>query len=264
MSTDLVSTYYYRICKTPILSTQEERDLLQILKNEDNSPELRNSARTRLAEGHLRFVFKTARSFAKREPGSFPDLIAAGNEGLTVGIDKYDLDCDVKLLTYAGYWVRQRMFDCLSMYRTVKIPVWRQQLGVKIKKLKEANPHITADQCVALLPEAKEKDIKELFDTQFLSFSLDELIESGAESFTVDPFGEEFEKKLSSEYLLRVVNSLDETCAAVIIESFGLLDGIDKKNQDVADMLGIGVDAVKRLKKQGLEELKTLIDRDAI
>src|SRR4051812_32537424 len=133
-----LSQYYEAICKEPMLSKQEEKRLILIYKNPSTSEVDRGKTKDKVIKSNLRFVFKQAKYYSKNDPTTFEELISAGNEGLLVGLEKYRPAEGKEFLTYAGWWVKQRILKAMSQMRIVSLPIWKQQLSAKIAKVKEA------------------------------------------------------------------------------------------------------------------------------
>ena len=85
------------------LTVAEERELLTRFKD-DGDP----AAAERLVGSHLRLVIRIARDY--RGYGlSFADLVAEGYLGLMQALERFDASHDVRLATYAAWWIRAQM-----------------------------------------------------------------------------------------------------------------------------------------------------------
>ena len=100
--TDNVKIYYNELKKCVPLDANAERELLIKSKSGDIS------ARNKIVESNLRFVFDIARRFRGRGV-SMSDLISEGNIGLMKAIERFDMSRDVKFFSYAVWWIRQHM-----------------------------------------------------------------------------------------------------------------------------------------------------------
>jgi RNA polymerase sigma-32 factor len=95
-----LSAYLNRIDEYRLLTPEEERDLAKRWKRFGDQ----RAARA-LVLGNLRFVVKIA--FEYRTYGlRLLDLIQEGNLGLLVAVDRFDADRNVRLTTYAVWWIR--------------------------------------------------------------------------------------------------------------------------------------------------------------
>jgi RNA polymerase sigma factor (sigma-70 family) len=90
-------------------------------------------ARDRLVQANLRFVVRRARSFTNK-PEYIHQLISAGNVGLMLAIDKYDLSRNTRFLTYAEWWIRKEMLDEIHNSRLIHIPTHKQKAILREKR----------------------------------------------------------------------------------------------------------------------------------
>lgn len=105
-----ISIYFSEVRKYPILTSTEERQLIEIVKTETGKKA--EKARNRIVECNQRFVISAAR---KRQNGSnFLDLVNEGNIGLMTAIERFDLSKKQRFLTYAVFWIRKAINDYIS------------------------------------------------------------------------------------------------------------------------------------------------------
>ena len=94
-----LATYLAEINKYSLLSVEEEQKLARRFRKYD----LR--AGHRLVTSNLRFVVKVAYEY--RSYGiKMPDLIQEGNIGLMKAVQKFDPDKQIRLISYAVWWIR--------------------------------------------------------------------------------------------------------------------------------------------------------------
>lgn len=108
--TDSLALYFKEICKYPVLSSTEERELLNLVKN--GSPRKAQAARNKLIECNQRFVISAARKWQTGD--NLMDLISEGNLGLIQAIDCFDLNKKQRFLTYAVFWIRKMINDYIT------------------------------------------------------------------------------------------------------------------------------------------------------
>lgn len=251
-----LSKYYAEICKTPLLSREEEYALFEKHRDKSTSEKEKNAIRDKVIKANMRFPFKQAKNFSRSDPGMFPDLISAGNEGLIVGFEKYILSKDVRFLTYAGWWVNQRILKEMSRMRIVSLPIWKQQLASRIAKAMEANEKITLEELKIMFvaPGVSEKDVAELFQTRYLTYYIDDMHES---EFEIDPIGEEVQKRIDDNKMWKQVASLPSPHREVIARCFGLEDGKESSPAKISKALKVPKEDIQRIKAEGLAMLKT-------
>ena len=103
-----VQTYYSNLKKFKPISREKEKELFKLIKNNDNV-----QAKQQIIESHLKFVFNVAKKY-KGKGIPMEDLISEGNIGLTKAIEKFDDEKGVKFISYAVWWIRQSIQECLT------------------------------------------------------------------------------------------------------------------------------------------------------
>lgn len=90
--------------------------------------------RQQLIEGNLRFVIRTAKRFTQN-PEHVRKLVSAGNVGLVMAVDRFDITKKARFLTYAAWWIRKEMLDEMSSSSSpVHVPTYLQKKIRKIDK----------------------------------------------------------------------------------------------------------------------------------
>ncbi|MCF2570129.1 sigma-70 family RNA polymerase sigma factor [Mediterraneibacter glycyrrhizinilyticus] len=90
----------------------------------------------RLWEQNYPFIKKIASKYSA--VAEFEDLIQEGYIGLHTAAMKYDPQCGVLFLSYAGYWIQQKMIRYLQQNgNTVRIPVHMVEMLSKYKRISE-------------------------------------------------------------------------------------------------------------------------------
>jgi len=90
----MIEQYIKEIDKFEILNKEEERKIL--IKAKAGDPR----ARDLVLNSNLRFVFQVAKSYQGRGL-PLSDLIAEGNLGLIKAYERFDLDRNLKFISYA-------------------------------------------------------------------------------------------------------------------------------------------------------------------
>lgn len=254
-----ITHYYNLICKEPLLSAEEEKNLFQEFYSSSTSESRKKEIRDKVVRANLRFVFKTARNFAKAEAHLIPDLISAGNEGLLVGFDKYNPNSGVRYLSYAGWWVNQRILSTMSKVRIVALPVWKQQVATRIQKAKENNEDFTEAELRSLFPEVSDSDFSELFSTRYLTYHIGDLDTTSPE-FECNPIESEVEADMDATTLRKAVAKLESPYREVISCTYGLSGDRDYKPYQLAKQLGVPKDTLETICKRGLELLREALE----
>ena len=119
---DSVDSYIQAVSRVPMLSTEEEQELVQRLR-------LRNDleAAQRLIVAHLRFVVHVARGYIGYGL-PLADLIQEGNVGLMKAVKRFDPAHGVRLVSFAVHWIRAEIHEfILRNWRIVKVATTKAQ-----------------------------------------------------------------------------------------------------------------------------------------
>jgi len=104
---NLLSLYMNEVGRTPLLNPEEERALaIRFYESHDKE------SFQKLVQANLRFVVKIAFEFS-RYGAKVLDLIQEGNVGLLKAVQDFNPYKDVRLTTYAVWWIRSYIQDYL-------------------------------------------------------------------------------------------------------------------------------------------------------
>ncbi len=160
----LLQTYMREVQKYPLLTREEEHALAIRFKDTGDREALHS-----LVTANLRFVVKIAFEYVHYRL-KLLDLIQEGNMGLVKAVQDFDPYKDVRLTTYAVWWIRSYIQDAiLKNYSLVKIGTTQAQkrlfyrLRAEQKRLEQQG--LVPRQEVKLLASnlvVREKDIEEM------------------------------------------------------------------------------------------------------
>ena len=134
-SGDSLDIYLNQLRKTPLLSKEEELVLFKKLNSSDDL-----EAARKLVLAHLRFVVHVAKTY-KGYGLPLLDLIQEGNIGLMKAVKRFDPDKNVRLLSFAIYWIRAEIHEfVIKNWRMVKVATTKAQrklfFKLRLKKRK--------------------------------------------------------------------------------------------------------------------------------
>ena len=127
---DLTIAYFEDIKKYPVLSIDEERELLSLYKNGNKKESER--ALHKLVECNQRFVVSVARRWSTQE--NLMDVVNEGNMGLIKAINCFDLDKKQRLITYAVFWIRKYITNYVSTTSKLVRPVNAHKIFTYVNK----------------------------------------------------------------------------------------------------------------------------------
>ena len=199
------------------------------LSREDESEALarlfqgdRSAAQT-LIEHNLRLVVYIARRFENTGVG-LEDLISIGTIGLIKAVDTFRADKNIKLATYASRCIENEIL----MY---------------LRKLSRERSEVSFDE-----PLNTDWDGNELLLSDVLGTDADEVSR---------PLEDDAERRLLHEALSR----LDAREQDIIALRFGLRDGNEYTQKEVADRMGISQSYISRLEKRIILRLRRELSR---
>jgi len=209
---------------------------------------LRNfKARDRLISGALRFVVKVAKeySFRTRGPSFESDLlttlISAGNIGLLVAADRFDTTRNTKFLTYAAWWVREKILEELDSQGIIRVPAHKQKALRAQRKhgggINVEAPHVTLD-TVDAIDAAGHSD-------------------------------QSLERELVNSYGLTMLRdalcqlSLRERDKYIVLAYFGARE--EPKNlRQISKRVDLSSERVRQIKKDTMAQLKTFLMQNQV
>jgi RNA polymerase sporulation-specific sigma factor len=179
--------------------------------------------RRELIERNLRLVVYIARKFESTGIG-IEDLVSIGTIGLIKAVNTFDVQKRIKLATYASRCIENEILMFL-----------RRNVRMKFE--------VSFDE-----PLNVDWDGNELLLSDIL----------GTDPDTVYT---EIENEVEKELLNKAIEALSERERRIMILRFGLENGVEKTQKQVADMLGISQSYISRLEKRIIKRLKKDIKR---
>lgn len=120
---DPVQRYLSEIRRYPVLSREDEYELAVQYRDRDGDPDLE----LRLVNSNLRLVVKLALEYQSSRVGLL-DLIQEGNVGLIHAVRKFDPEKNIRLASYAQWWIRAYILKYLmDNYKLVKVGTTQAQ-----------------------------------------------------------------------------------------------------------------------------------------
>ena len=177
-STDSIEIYLNQLRQTPLLSKEEEISLFKKLNTSDDL-----DAARKLVLAHLRFVVHVAKTY-KGYGLPLLDLIQEGNIGLMKAVKKFDPSKNVRLLSFAIYWIRAEIHEfVIKNWRIVKVATTKAQrkLFFKLRSKKKD---------VSWLTESERKNIAQELNVKSETVTLMESRLSGND-VSYDPSDED-------------------------------------------------------------------------
>lgn len=256
--------YYNQIANIPMLSREEERDLLIKAKHGDLN------ARNRIVMANQRFVIKIAKQYANRGI-PFEDLISDGNIGLIRAVEKFDLSKDCHFLTYAVWWVRQSIKLTFSQKsRLIRLPAHKSDQACKIERAYEeirSEGKMPTSSLIADKVGMQDKEVAFLLNTIKTPVAIDAKIGNATDkdSRCLDEViadeqnaaPEDFAAAQNlSELIHRILNDLTPGEREVVIKRYGLDNCGQRSLRDVGRDMGVTKERVRQIQSKAIRKFR--------
>ncbi len=256
--------YLHQISKFKTLSREEEQDLARRAREGDQD------AINQLTQANLKFVVKIASRFQNRGL-SLSELISEGNIGLIKAIEKFDPDKDIKLISYAIWWIKQRIMLAVSEKSSlIRVPMGKSSSVHKLKAtedriLMETGEIATSEELSDKM-HMGEKSIDQLRGQRIETTSFDEILQTGdyQDYSTKDLFEDKelvdpqklYYKERINERLHSAIDKLDDREADIIRTYYGLNESHETKNfAQIAEVMGLSRERVRQIQKEALKKI---------
>ncbi len=265
---DPVRMYLKEIGRVSLLTPERERELAEIMTNEESTEAQKCAAKNELVESNLRLVV----SIAKRYVGKgmfFLDLIQEGNLGLMKAVDKFDYSKGYKFSTYATWWIRQAITRAIAdQARTIRIPVHMVETIHKVSRysrqmLQELGREATADEIgekMGMSPEKVREIMKIAQDPVSLETPIGEEEDSHLGDFIPDEDtpapSDAAASTILREVIERELHTLTPREEHVIKLRFGLYDGRTRTLEEVGKEFDITRERIRQIEAKALRKLR--------
>lgn len=246
------------------LSRKEEHELGTKARNGDNE------AMNKLIQANLKFVVKIAARYQNRGL-SLSELISEGNIGLIKAIEKFDPDKDIKLISYAIWWIKQRIMLAVSEKSSlIRVPLGKSSTAHRIKATKERVYTETGEKAsteeISDRLNITEKSIKLIKSQIPNTYSYDEVLKtSDFQDFTTRDFmhdadaldpQELYQQERLTKRIHKAIDKLEKREAEIIRTYFGLNEKHESKNfAQIAEVMGLSRERVRQIQKEALKKI---------
>ena len=259
-SDELLNSYLKEISKYKILDSSEVAILISRAQQGDEK------AREQVITSNLRFVVTIAKKYQNRGV-SLMDLISSGVEGLIKSISKFDPSKGTVFLTYAGWWIKQCIYNTIYAHGDlIRLPISQRLLVIKI--LDTTNEYVQKYSRNPSAEELSELTGIEVSQINYLSqfsnkiLSVDDYIGDGEGNQLCDVIpdnepllDDQINKKLVLSNLDKMLDVLPNREHDLIRMYFGI--GMNPVDPDyIANMYGVGRERIRQMKESALGKLK--------
>lgn len=267
-----LSSYIQWVNKVPLLTEEEEKDLVNRLRLCNDL-----EAARQLVLSHLRLVVKIARNYSGYGLAQ-ADLIQEGNIGLMKAVKRFNPEVGVRLVSFAIHWIRAEIHEfILRNWRIVKIATTKAQrkLFFNIRKFSKARGWFSNKEVetVATMLNVSEKDVRQMearlnsydeaFDGYDSSNDSDESNPWNAPVYYLEDHSSSPEEQLSdsnwedqrNSQLHTALTNLDERSQDILQQRW--LAEKKATLNELADKYGISAERVRQLEKNAMNKIKS-------
>ena len=259
---DFVNIYLKEIRPYPVLTQKEERILLLEYKTNKSKEAFNN-----LITSNLRFVVSVSVKY-QNQGLAMPELINEGNLGLIEAVKRFNLDNNVKFISYAVWWIRQSIIKALyEKSRLVRVSAEKESKLKRVNRLAELSlqefGYIDYN-FVAKRSESKNYEVEQILGLSNNRISMDEPLGDDNDSTIYDLMTDD--KSESPDAFLfdegtrhslhEMMDSLNEQEKFVVEYYYGLGLETDFNLEQIGKKLRISKERVRQIKKKALEKMK--------
>jgi len=260
------SQYYKDVGTKEVLTAELERTLFAEYKH---TKDIR--VRNRIVEGCLRFVIQCAHKH-NADNTALDDLISAGNIGLLIAVDRFDIDRGTRFLSYAAHWISLYMRNEYDKSNDaggiVRIPTWKKKAMRRVTaaknkvQQKEGRQADNTEVCTAAKVSEKQLAVLESTFVPSPDYSTVErkLTNSTISSQTAQP-SDRAENKSITAAVIQSMDNLNSVEKWVLKAYYGFENDTHKSLRDIGASIGCTSERVRQLKARAMGKVKKTLSK---
>lgn len=261
-----ISLYFSKFEEFPVLSPEQEKMLLQKIKQENDQ-----EAWDLFVNSNLRLVVHAAKGYTCNNL-TLNDLIQEGNIGLIKAVERFDPSKETRFSTYALYWIRQSIQRAIeNLDGSVRIPVHVQEQVTRVKKAQKQleqslQREATSEELAAYLEESVVQ-VEEWLNYSKQVISLDQPIsENDKKNDMVDflPDQMDTQKAVDQDFLANDIQiALDKLTPQekqVLIYRYGLFNVEKKTLEELGEEYHLTKERIRQIQGSALKKLKSCME----
>ena len=272
ISDNSLNAYLEKIKNFPVLTEEQETALVNDLQQNGNL----QAAQT-LVTSHLRLAAKIALTY--RNYGlPMADIISEANIGLMQAVKKFDLSKQVRLATYAIWWIKAAINDyILRSWSLVKMGTnaAQKKLFYNLKRIKAKlgiydNKELAPKEVKAIAQElvVDENDVKEMNMRLGGDTSLNVQVGDDDDNERIDLLvdrSQNIEEKLAIAQEKAYQNAVIKQCLAQLSEreqyviKSRMMSSTPKTLEEVGNELNVSRERARQIEEAAIKKLKSLV-----
>ena len=260
--TGSLDTYISHIMSIPPLSTEEE---VALGRNLQSTNDLESAKK--LIMHNLRYVIYIAKSYSGYGL-NLNDLVQEGNIGLMKAVKKYDPEKNLKLITFAVYWIKSEIHEfVIKNWKIVKVATTKSQrkLFFNLRSKKSTLSTLSNKEAISIAQDlgVPLKDVMEMekrMNNHDLAIEDNDDENASPSLFLTsselepDQVLENEEKNLLNTKLYEVINKLDERSKDIVKSRW--LSTSKLTLEDLSKKYGVSRERIRQIENESMLKLK--------
>ena len=260
--TGSLDTYISHIMSIPPLTTEEE---VALGRNLQSTNDLESAKK--LIMHNLRYVIYIAKSYSGYGL-NLNDLVQEGNIGLMKAVKKYDPDKNLKLITFAVYWIKSEIHEfVIKNWKIVKVATTKSQrkLFFNLRSKKSTLSTLSNNEAISIAQDLVVP-LKDVIEMEKRMNNHDLAIENNDDENTPqslfltsgelepDQVLENEEKNSLNTKLYEVINKLDERSKDIVKSRW--LSTSKLTLEDLSKKYGVSRERIRQIENESMLKLK--------
>ena len=260
--TGSLDTYISHIMSIPPLTTEEE---VALGRNLQSTNDLESAKK--LIMHNLRYVIYIAKSYSGYGL-NLNDLVQEGNIGLMKAVKKYDPEKNLKLITFAVYWIKSEIHEfVIKNWKIVKVATTKSQrkLFFNLRSKKSTLSTLSNKEAISIAQDlgVPLKDVMEMekrMNNHDLAIEDNDDENASPSLFLTsselepDQVLENEEKNLLNTKLYEVINKLDERSKDIVKSRW--LSTSKLTLEDLSKKYGVSRERIRQIENESMLKLK--------
>ena len=260
--TGSLDTYISHIMSIPPLTTEEE---VTLGRNLQSTNDLESAKK--LIMHNLRYVIYIAKSYSGYGL-NLNDLVQEGNIGLMKAVKKYDPEKNLKLITFAVYWIKSEIHEfVIKNWKIVKVATTKSQrkLFFNLRSKKSTLSTLSNKEAISIAQDLGVP-LKDVIEMEKRMNNHDLAIEDNddenaspslfltSSELEPDQVLENEEKNLLNTKLYEVINKLDERSKDIVKSRW--LSTSKLTLEDLSKKYGVSRERIRQIENESMLKLK--------